>query len=111
AELVHHRIDRVLQLENFALHIDRDLLGKVAVGHGRRDGRDVTDLSGQVTGHGVHTVGEVLPRTGHAFDARLAAQLAFGADFAGHAGYFGRERAELIHHLVNGLGGAKELAL
>ena len=29
-ELVHHRVDGVLQLEDLALHVDRDLLGQVA---------------------------------------------------------------------------------
>ena len=33
----------------------------------------------------------------------LAAELAFGADFAGHAGHFGGERAELIDHRVDGV--------
>ena len=30
-KLVHHRVDGVLQLQNFALHVDRDLLRQVAV--------------------------------------------------------------------------------
>ena len=38
-------------------------------------------------------VGEVLPGAGHAFDLGLAAELAFGADLAGHAGHFRGERA------------------
>ena len=39
----------------------------------------------------VDVVGQILPRAGDALDPRLAAQLAFGADFARHAGHFGRE--------------------
>ena len=69
AELIHHRIDGVLQLENFALHVDRDLLRQVAVGHGRRHGGDVAHLGRQVAGHEVHAVGQVFPRAGHAFHA------------------------------------------
>ena len=43
-------------------------------------------LVGEVAGHAVHRVGlEVLPDSTHAFDFRLAAQLALGADLAGHA--------------------------
>ena len=53
AELVDHRVDRVLQLENFAARIDRDLAGQVASGNGRRHLRDVADLRGQVAGHEV----------------------------------------------------------
>src|SRR5207247_10605827 len=40
-ELVHHSVDGVLEFEDFALHVDGDLLGKVAVGHGGRNFGDV----------------------------------------------------------------------
>ena len=53
---------------------------------------DVAHLAGQVRGHGVHVVGEVLPRAADARHLRLAAELAFGADFAGHAGHFAERR-------------------
>src|SRR5690606_9701191 len=59
-ELVHHGVDGVLELENLAAHIHRNLAGEVAVGHRRGDRRDVTHLAGQVTGHQVHAVSEVL---------------------------------------------------
>ena len=42
-------------------------------------------------GHQVDVVGEVLPGAGDAAHLRLAAELAFGADLAGHAGHFGGE--------------------
>ena len=87
--------------EDLALHVDRDLLGQVAGGHGLGDVGDVADLSGQVAGHEVHAVGEVLPGAGDALDVGLSAQLAFGADLAGHAGDFRREGAELIDHRVD----------
>jgi hypothetical protein len=50
-ELVHHRVDRVLQLENLSAHVDGDLLRQVAVRDRGRDLRDVSHLAGQVTGH------------------------------------------------------------
>ena len=86
-------------------------LRQVAVGDGGRHFGDVAHLAGQVAGHRVHGVGQVLPRAGDALHLGLAAELAFGAHFAGHAGHFRRERAELIDHRVDGLGGAEELAL
>src|SRR5262249_15925651 len=46
-ELVHHGIDRVLELENFSAHVRRDLLGEVAVRHRDRDVRDVAHLARQ----------------------------------------------------------------
>src|ERR1700683_1130071 len=45
----------------------------------------------QVSAHGVHRVGQVLPRSGHARHVRLSAEPAFGTDFAGHARHFGSE--------------------
>src|SRR6185436_18208085 len=95
AQLVHHRVDRLLQLQDLAAHVDGDLLGEVAVGHGRGDLGDVAHLAGQVPGHEVDVVGQVLPGPGHAGDRRLAAQPALGADLAGHAGDLGREAREL----------------
>ena len=85
------------------LDIDRDLPRQVAVGHGGGHFGDVADLSRQVRGHEVDVVGEVLPRARHAGHLRLAAQLAFGAHFAGHAGDFRREGVELVHHRVDGV--------
>jgi hypothetical protein len=72
---------------------------------------DVAHLAGQVGGHRVHIVGQVLPGAGDALHARLAAQLAFRAHFAGHAGHFRHEGAELVHHGVDDLAAAQELAL
>jgi len=53
-ELVHHRVDGVLEFENFSLHVYRDFARQVATGHGGRHLSDVTDLASEVSGHGVH---------------------------------------------------------
>ena len=111
AELIHHRVDGVLELEDLALHVDGDLLRQVAVGDGLGHVGDVADLAGEVAGHEVHVVGEVLPRAGDAGHVGLAAELAFGADFARHARHFGGERAELIDHRVDGVLQLEDLAL
>ena len=92
-ELIHHRVDGVLQLENFAFHVDRDLLGQVAVRDRRRHFGDVAHLAGQVAGHEVHGVGQILPRAGHALHFRLAAEFSFRTHFARHARHFRGERA------------------
>ena len=91
-ELVHHRVDGVLELEDLALHVDGDLARKVAAGDGGRHFRDVADLRGEVARHRVDVVGEVLPGAGDARHLGLAAELAFGADLAGDARDFGRRR-------------------
>ena len=100
-ELIDHRVDRVFQLQNLALHIDRDLLGKIAVRDRGRDFRDVADLTGQIAGHEIHAVREILPSAGDAAHIGLPAKFSFRADLARHARHFRRERAELIDHRVD----------
>ena len=109
-ELVHHRVDRVLELQDLALHVHRDLLVELAAGHGGRHLGDVPHLAGQVAGHRVDVVGQVLPRPRHAFHLGLTAQLALGADLAGDASDFRGEGAELVYHGVHRLADPEELA-
>ena len=110
-QLVHHGVDGVLQLQDLALHVHGDLLGQVAVGHGGGHLGDVAHLAGQVGGHEVHVVGQVLPGAGDALHSGLAAQLAFGAHFAGHARHFRGEGVQLVHHGVDGVLQLQDLAL
>src|SRR5207244_3453790 len=88
-------------LEDFAFDVDRDLLRQVAVRDRRRHRGDVTHLGGEVGSHGIHRVGEVLPRAGNTGDLRLAAEFAFGADFAGDTSHFSGEGGELVDHRVD----------
>src|SRR5262249_48096432 len=111
AELVHHGVDGVLQLEDLAADVHGDLLGQVAVGHGGGDGGDVADLGGEVAGHAVDAVGQVLPRAGDALGVGLAPQPALRACLAGLEGALGVEGAELIHHRVDGVLQLQDLAL
>ena len=92
-ELIDHGVDRVLEREDLALHVDGDLLRQVALRHGGGHVGDVAHLAGQVLGHQVHVVGQVLPGAGDAAHLRLAAELAFGADLARDAGHFARRRS------------------
>src|SRR5207245_2765875 len=50
-QLVDHRVDGALQLEDLALRVNGDLLRQVTLRHRGRDLRDVADLAGQVGGH------------------------------------------------------------
>ena len=99
-ELVHHGVDGVLEFENFAFHVDGDFAREVAAGHGGGDFGDVADLAGEVSGHGVDRVGEVLPGAGDAGDVGLTAETAFATDFARDASDFGGEGTELLDHGV-----------
>ena len=109
-QLIDHRVDGLLQLQDLAAHVDGDLLRQVAAGHGGGHFGDVADLAGEVGGHRVDVVGEVLPGAGDAGHLRLAAQLAFGADLARHAGHFAGEAVQLIDHRVDGLLQLQDLA-
>src|SRR5687768_16564147 len=101
AQLVHHRIDGVFELEDFAAHVYRNLARKVPIGDGRGDFGDVADLRRQVAGHEVDRVRQILPDSAHAFYFSLSTQFSFRAHFACHARHFAGERAELIHHRID----------
>ena len=90
-ELIHHCVDGVLQLQNFASHFHSDFLGQVAVRHSSCDFGDVTHLRREVVRHEVHVVREIFPGTGHALHVRLAAQFSFGTDLTGHTCDFRRK--------------------
>src|SRR5205814_5539953 len=95
-----HRIDGVLELEDFTLHIDGDLAAEIAARDSGRHLGDVAHLRCQIAGHEVYGVGQVLPCAANAWHDRLAAQPAIGADLARHTSHFGGERAELFDHRV-----------
>ena len=101
--MIHHRVDGVLQLQNFALHIDRDFLGEITIRDCGRYFGDVAHLAGQVSGHEIHAVGQILPGSGDTTHIRLPAKFSFRSHFARHARHFRGERAQLIHHRVDGV--------
>src|SRR5262249_31752137 len=110
-QLVDHRVDGVLELQDLALDVDGDLSGEVAAGyHGRRVG-DVAHLAGQVAPHRVDVVGQVLPGAGDARHFGLAAEFAFRPDFARDPAHLRRERVQLVHHRVDGVLELQDLAL
>src|SRR5207237_185183 len=102
-ELVDHAVDGVLQVEDLAADVDRDLFRQVAVGDRGRYLGDVAHVGCEVAGHEIHVVGEVLPDADDAADLRLAAELAFGTDLARHAGDFRGEGVELVDHDADGV--------
>ena len=106
-QLVDHGVDGGLQLGQLALHVDGDLLAQVAARHRGGDLGDVAHLGGQVVGHEVHRVGEVLPGAGHAGHVGLAAEDALGADLAGHSGDLVGERLQRRRHRVQRLAPAR----
>ena len=90
-ELIDHGVDSVFQLQNFSLHIHRDLAAQVPIGYCSGYLSDVAYLGSQVACHGIDAVSQVFPRAGHAAHFGLAAQLALCAHFARHAGHLSRK--------------------
>ena len=66
AQLLDHRVDGLLELQDLAAHVDGDLLREIAAGDRGRDLGDVADLAGQVRRHEVDVLSEVLPGAGTA---------------------------------------------
>ncbi len=110
-QLTHHRVERLLELENLALRVNCDLLAQVTFGDCRGNLRDVPDLHGQVGRHAVDGDGQVFPHPGDAADVGLPAEAAFGADLAGHPGDLVGEGGQLVHHRVERLLELEHLAL
>src|SRR5204862_219380 len=115
---VHHRVHGRLQLQDLAERGHRDLLRQVTVGHRGRHLCDVAHLAGQVGGHEVDIVGEVLPGTGDPGYLRLAAQLALGAHLPGHpcdgahlVGQVGGHLVDVVGQVPPGTGDAPDVRL
>src|SRR5690606_17227049 len=110
-ELVDHRVDGVLQFQDLALHVDRDLARQVAACDGGRDLGDVSYLACQVARHGVHVVGQVFPGAGNTRNLCLTSQLAFRADLASNASHFRGEPVQLVHQGIDGVLEFEQFAL
>src|SRR6185437_8453802 len=100
-QLVDHRVDGLLELEDLAARVHPDLLAQVALGHRRGDLGDGADLHGQVGRHDVDRLGQVLPGAGHALHVGLAAEAPLGADLAGHPGDLAGEAGQRVDHRVD----------
>jgi hypothetical protein len=109
-ELINHRVDGVFQFEKFAFDIDGNFLRQIAVSDGAGDASNVTNLTGQVAGHQVYVIGEILPGTRQTSYGGLTAQIALRAHLPGDPGNLRSKRTQLIDHRVYRAGGAEELA-
>ena len=110
-QLIHHRVHGVLELQDFALGIDRNFLREVAARNRGRDFRDVSDLGGQIVGEQVDVVGQILPRARDVWHFGLRAQFAFDADRFGDAGDLLGEDCQRLGHAVERVGQRRDLAL
>ena len=88
--------------QELALDVGGDLLAQVPVRHRGGHLGDVADLAGEVAGHQVDVVGQVLPDAADLDrHRRRLTELALGPHLAGDAGHLGDEAVELVHHRVD----------
>ena len=109
-QLIHHRVDGFLELQNFAAHVHRDLARKIAARDRRGHFGDVTHLAGKIAGHRIHRVGEIFPCARNARHLGLPAELAVRAHLARNARDLSRKDAELLNHSVHDRRRSQELA-
>src|SRR5439155_15787422 len=103
--------DGLGQGRHLALGLDGDLLGQVAAGHGCGHLGDVSHLAGEVAGHEVDVVGQVLPGPRYTPHLGLAAELSLRAHLACDSGDLVGERRQLVDHDVDGVLQFEDLAL
>src|SRR5262249_30055592 len=96
---------------DFALRFHCEVLLQVSIGDGGDDLDDATHLLGQIGGHEIHGVGQVLPCAGSTRHLRLSTKLAFGADLARDTRDFAGKGVELVHHGVDGIFQLEDFAL
>ncbi len=72
-QVANHLIDRVFQRGHFALGVQRDRTGQVALGDGGGHFGDRTDLAGEVVGELIDVFGEGFPGAGGAGHLSLSA--------------------------------------
>src|SRR5205807_9279563 len=78
-QLIYHRVESFLELQDFAADIYCDLPRKVATRNRSCDFCNVSHLTRQVAGHEVHVIGEIFPSTAHTGHLRLPTKLTVGA--------------------------------
>ena len=110
-ERAGHVVDRLGERRDLALGLHGEVALQVAFGDRGHHLHDAAHLLGEVGGHDVDVVGQVLPGAGDAGHLGLAAELALGADLARHARHFGGEGVQLVDHGVDGVLELEDLAL
>src|SRR5207253_2478481 len=111
AQLIDHRVDGVLQLQDLAAHGDRYLLREIPLRNRGRYFRDIPDLGRQVAAHHVDAVRQVLPSPSYPLNVRLSPESPFGANLADNTCHLRSEGAQLIDHRIDRVLQLQDLAL
>ncbi|KAH3673385.1 hypothetical protein WICPIJ_009837 [Wickerhamomyces pijperi] len=80
---VHHLVDCQFQIKNLTLSLDMNLLGEVTISNSLGDVGDRSNLVGQVGGHSVNIVGQILPCAINTIHHSLTAQNTIDTDVCG----------------------------
>jgi hypothetical protein len=107
--LDHPAMEIMAVVQENGLH--RKVLLQFAVRHRGDHFHNATHLFGEVGGHDVHGVSQILPGASRTRHLRLTAELAVGADLARDACHFRCERIELVDHRVDGILEFEDFAL
>src|SRR5439155_42311 len=99
---VGHVVDRLGERRHFTLGVNCELALQVAVGHRGHDLDDTAHLFGEVGGHDIDVVGQILPGAGDPGYLGLTAELALVAHLTRYAGHFAGEGTQLLDHRVEG---------
>src|SRR5207244_3245764 len=109
-EGVGHSVDGVGELCNLAFRLQGQLAFQIAVGDRGDHACDAAHLVGQVAGHRVDVVCQVLPGSADTLDVGLSAQTAVGAYLTRHARHLFCESVQLVDHGVDRLLELEDLA-
>ena len=90
------------ELKDFTSHVHSDFPREVAPGDGRGDVGDVPDLAGEIVGHGVDVVGQILPGAGYAFHRGLTPSLPSVPTSRATRVTSAAKAIQLIHHRIDG---------
>src|SRR6202451_4203413 len=72
-KLIHHRVQRFLQLQNLAANVNCDFARKIPGGDGGCHFGNISHLTGEVAGHEVDVIRKIFPRAANTRHLRLSA--------------------------------------
>ena len=110
-EGIGHVVDGLGQRRDLALGCHGEILLQIAVRDRGHDLHDASHLLGEIRGHDIDRVREILPGARHPRHLRLAAEPPLGAHLARHARHLSGETIELIDHGVDGVLELEDFAL
>src|SRR5207237_9344913 len=95
AELINHRVDRILELENLSTRVSRDFPRQISARNRCGNVSDVSHLTSEIARHEIHVVGEIFPRSTDVRHLSLPTELSLRSYLARDTRYFVGESIRL----------------